>query len=81
MSNSLSKLIDHKTALDLSFSPLYKVTVDLNQNSYANERIFEHVVDVFFNDSCICLILADGCCVYYRAKHVIGWIAEKEVNE
>lgn len=83
MINSLCELVKHKKELDLMCSPLYKVTIDLNQvDSYENsEYVFDHVVDVIFDDSCICLTMADGCCSYFRAKHVINWIAEREVDE
>lgn len=82
MINSLSELAKHKKELDYYLSPLYKVTIDLDQDSYeSREYIFDHVVDVIFNDSCICLTMADGCCAYYSTKHVINWIAEREVDE
>lgn len=83
MINSLWELVKHKKELNLECSPLYKVTIDLNQvDSYeSSEYVFDHVVDVIFDDSCICLTMADGCCSYFRAERVINWIAEREVDE
>lgn len=88
MINSLSELAKHKKKLNLECSPLYKVTIYLDQNSYTNESMdymhvqeFEHVVDIIYDDSCICLTMADGCCSYFRTEHVINWIAEREVDE
>ena len=83
MINSLSELTKRKTELDFECSPLYKVTIDLEQvDSYeSSEYVFDHVVDVIFDDTCICLTMADGCCSYFHTKHVINWIAEREVGE
>lgn len=78
---SLSELVKHKKELDLTLSPLYKVTIDLKHGCESSEYIFDHVVDIIFNDSCICLTMADGCCAYFRTNHVINWIAEMEVDE
>ena len=56
-------------------SDTFTVTVCFPDSS--PPKVYEHVIDVVFNDGVVVLILENEC-VYYRAKLIKKWTAIKE---